>query len=173
MPATLTVRKNEGPKYRYLKFKLDAKHKHLGATSEQIAMTLCDPSGRAYQLKGTDVIKLPPSPSSEPWAQTYPVLCSTHKSGNFILYINIEDDESEATRILRALPLKSKVMIDGPYGDVKYLGFGNFHFKDTAKSKNFRHLLIIAEGSGLTNMLTVLCSECQITNGELAMDVRV
>ena len=87
MPATLTVRKNEGPKYRYLKFKLDAKHKHLGATSEQIAMTLCDPSGRAYQLKGTDVIKLPPSPSSEPWAQTYPVLCSTHKSGNFILYI--------------------------------------------------------------------------------------
>jgi hypothetical protein len=87
MSATLTVRKNEGPKYRYLKFKLDAKHKHLGATSEQIALTLCDSEGRAYQLKGTDVIKLPSDSSSEPWAQTYPVLCSTHKSGNFILYI--------------------------------------------------------------------------------------
>jgi NAD(P)H-flavin reductase len=64
-------------------------------------------------------------------------------------------------------------MIDGPYGDIKYLGYGNFFFKETGKSKNFKHLLIIAEGVGLMNMLTVLCSECQIVNGELAMDVRV
>jgi hypothetical protein len=87
MPATLTVRKNEGPKYRYLKFKLDAKHKHLGATSEQIALTLCDDLGRIYTLKGTEVTKLPSDSDSDPWAGTYPVLCSTHKSGDFILYI--------------------------------------------------------------------------------------
>jgi NAD(P)H-flavin reductase len=64
-------------------------------------------------------------------------------------------------------------MIDGPYGDIKYLGYGNFFFKDTLMSRNFKHLLIIAEGVGLMNMLTVLCSECQIVNGEHAMDVRV
>lgn len=125
MPVKLVQKNKEGSMYLYLEFDLDNPKQKLGADMEFIDLQLCDKNGQGYRYIDSKIEKYE-CDEYGPSSYRTAVISTYDTYGRFGIFQDISDETCAVTQTLLNLPLKTELLVSGPIGLRKYLGFGNF-----------------------------------------------